>query len=171
MKLYEVNQEIENLLEALEPDPETGEIPANEDEIIAQINTLAMKREDILAYLAKLALDVKASVQAMKAEEKRLHDRRQTMEHRQERLISILDRECGGQKTDLGVATLCYRKSTRVEITDKDAALRWLQHMGHDDCYRIPEPEISKLYVGKLLDAGELIDGVERVTSTSCYLR
>ena len=81
MKLYEVNQEIENLLEALEPDPETGEVPANEDEIIAQINTLAMKREDILSYLAKLALDVKASVQAMKAEEKRLHDRRQTMEH------------------------------------------------------------------------------------------
>ena len=31
MKLYEVNQEIESLLEALEPDPETGEIPANED--------------------------------------------------------------------------------------------------------------------------------------------
>ena len=61
MRLYEVNQEIENLLEALEPDPETGEIPANEDEIIAQINTLAMKREDILSYLAKLALDVKAS--------------------------------------------------------------------------------------------------------------
>ena len=49
VRLYEVNQEIENLLEALEPDPETGEIPANEDEIIAQINTLAMKREDILS--------------------------------------------------------------------------------------------------------------------------
>lgn len=171
MKLYEVNQEIENLLEALTPDPETGEIPANEDEIIAQINTLAMKREDILAYLAKLALDVKASVQAMKNEEKRLHDRRQIMEHRQERLISILDRECGGQKTDLGVATLCYRKNTSVEITDKNAALAWLQQTGHDDCYRIPEPEISKLYVGKLLDAGEQINGVKRVTNTSCYLR
>ena len=171
MKLYEINSEIESLLEALEPDPETGEIPANEDEIINQINALAMKREDILAYLAKLALDVKASVQTMKAEEKRLHDRRQTMEHRQERLISILDRECGGQKTDLGVATLCYRKSTHVEITDKNAALCWLQHMGHEDCFRIPEPEISKLNVGRLLDAGELIDGVERVTCTTCYLR
>ena len=62
MRLYEVNQEIENLFEALEPDPETGEIPANEDEIIAQINTLAMKREDILSYLAKLALDVDSMV-------------------------------------------------------------------------------------------------------------
>ena len=47
---------------------------------------------DYTAAVAKLALDVKASVQSMKAEEKRLHDRRQSMEHRQERLISILDR-------------------------------------------------------------------------------
>ena len=30
MKLYEVNQQIEDLLTQLEPDPETGEIPANE---------------------------------------------------------------------------------------------------------------------------------------------
>ena len=36
------------------------------------------------------------------------------------RTIAILDRECGGEKTELGVATLCYRKSSRVEITDED---------------------------------------------------
>ena len=171
MKLYEINNQIESLLDVLEPDPETGEIPANEDEIIAQINALAMKREDILEYLAKLALEAKATVQAMKAEEKRLHDRRQTMENKQDRLISILDRECGGQKTDLGVATLCYRKSSRVEVSDEKAAIEWLKKTGHHDCYRQPDPEISKLYVGKLLDAGEQVPGVERVTGISCYLR
>lgn len=171
MKLYEVNQQIEDLILQLEPDPETGEIPANEDEIIAQINALALKREDILQYLAKLALNTKAAVQSMKAEEKRLHDRRAQMEKRQDRLIAILDRECGGEKTDLGVATLCYRKTSHVEITNKDAALKWLQETGHEDCYRIPEPEISKLYVGKLLDAGDAIPGAERITGVSCYLK
>ena len=171
MKLYEVNQQIEDLILQLEPDPETGEIPANEDEIIAQINALALKREDILQYLAKLALNTKATVQSMKAEEKRLKDRRQRMENRHERLIGILDRECGGEKTDLGVATLCYRKASHVEITDEDAAYRWLKENGHDDCYRIPKPEISKLYVGKLLDAGDKVPGAERVASTSCYLK
>lgn len=171
MKLYEVNQQIEDLILQLEPDPETGEIPANEDEIIAQINELALKKEDILQYLAKLALNTKATVQSMKAEEKRLHDRRQRMEQRQDRLIAVLDRECGGQKTDLGVATLCYRKSSRVEFKDENAAYEWLKKTGHEECYRIPKPEISKLYVGKLLDAGEKVDGAERVSSTSCYLR
>ena len=171
MKLYEVNQQLEELLLQLEPDPETGEIPANEEEIIARIHALALKREDILQYLAKVALNTKATVQSMKAEEKRLHDRRQRMEQRQEHLIAILDRECGGKKTDLGVATLCYRKSSRVEFTDEDAAFQWLKKNGHEDCYRIPKPEISKLYVGKLLDAGKAVPGAERVSSTSCYLR
>ena len=79
MKLYEVNQLIEDLMVQLVPDPETGEIPDNEDELIEQINSLAMKREDILQYLAKLVLNTKASVQALKAEEKRLSDRRKRM--------------------------------------------------------------------------------------------
>lgn len=171
MKLYEIDQKLEDLILQLEPDPETGEIPSNEDEIIAEINALAMKREDILQYLAKLAINTKATVQSMKAEEKRLKDRRARMESRHDRLIAILDRECGGEKTELGVATLCYRKSSRVEITDEDAAFKWLKETGHDDCYRIPKPEISKLYVGKLLDAGDKIPGAERVASTSCYLR
>ena len=47
MKLYEVNQQIEALLQMLEPDPETGEIPSDEEEIITRIHDLAMKREDI----------------------------------------------------------------------------------------------------------------------------
>lgn len=40
MKLYEVNRQIEELLGRLEPDPETGEIPADEEEIIARINEI-----------------------------------------------------------------------------------------------------------------------------------
>ncbi len=132
LKLYEVNQQLEELLIQLEPDPETGEVPANEEEILEKINTLALKREDILQYLAKLSLT---------------------------------------PVTDLGIATLCYRRSSRVELTDEEAAFAWLQENGHEECYRIPKPEISKLYVGKLLDAGDKVPGAERVTSTSCYLR
>ena len=146
-------------------------MPSNYDEIMNRIHSLAMRREDILEYIAKLALNAKTTIQAMKAEEKRLHDRRERMESRQEHLIGILDRECGGQKTELGVATLCYRKSTRIDVLDSKRTIEWLKQTGHSDCYRVPEPEISKLLVGKLLDAGEEVPGVERVTNTSCYLR
>ena len=173
MKLYEINNEILTLLEQLEPDPETGEVPSDEAEaaIIAQINALAMKRGDILEYLAKEALNAKAEAAALKEEEKRLHERRQKMERRQDKLIAILDRECGGQKTPLGVATLSYRHTTRVEITDKRVALFWLKEKGFDDCYHQPDPEIYKSSVGRLLDAGEHIPGISRVPNVTCYLK
>ncbi len=171
MKLYEVNAEMEALLEQLEPDPETGEIATDEEKIIEKLNALAMKREDILGYLAKLALETKANVQGLRAEEKRLRDRRQAAENRQEHLLNILDRECGGQKTDLGVATLFYRKSNRVNVLDLQKAVQWLKRHKYTDCYRIPDPEISKLYVGRLLDEGKEIPGIERVPHVSCFLR
>ena len=171
MKLYEVNLEIEALLSQLEPDPETGEVPANEEEIIKRLNELALRREDILCYLAKLALDAGASIQALRTEEKRLHERRSRVERRRDHLLSILDRECAGQKTDLGVATLSYRQSTHVEIRNLKAAYDWLKRKGYDTCYRMPEPELRKAEIGRLLDQGEIIDGVERISSVSCCLR
>ena len=134
MKLYDVNRQIEELLARLEPDPETGEIPADEDELIAQLNELAMERK-------------------------------------KDRLLNILDRECGGEKTDLDVATLYYRKNRHVEVSDAEAAVDWLRRKGYSECYRIPKPEIYKTNVGKLLDSGEEIPGVELVSTTSCYLK
>ena len=38
MKLYEVNQQIEDLMVQLEPDPETGEIPANYKRLPANLS-------------------------------------------------------------------------------------------------------------------------------------
>ena len=136
MKLYEINTEIAALLIALEPDPETGEIPSNEDEIIAQINALAMKREDILQYLAKLTLNCRAEIMALKMEEDRLKKRRYDLDAKAERLLKILDRECDGETTDLGVATLSHRKTSKVEVTDETRAVNWLKVHGSDQSRR-----------------------------------
>ena len=48
MKLFVVNQQIEELMRKLEPAPESGEIKADEEEIIALFDRLSLKREDIL---------------------------------------------------------------------------------------------------------------------------
>ena len=50
MKLYEINAQLLAMMEQLEPDPETGEIPSNEEEIIAKINALAMRREETIKF-------------------------------------------------------------------------------------------------------------------------
>ena len=171
MKLYEVNQEIQRLLLLIEPDPETGEIPDNCDEILEQLNALTMKRSDILEYLAKMVLNIRSDVTALKNEEKRIKDRRTLLERKEDRLMQILDRECAGQKTDCGVATVNYRATTRVDVLDGVKAINWLKRHKHTDCYRTPEPEVSKTEVKKLLAAGEKIPGLALVQDKSCSLK
>lgn len=169
MKLYEVNQMIEGIFEQL-VDPETGEIVENEA-LLAQLDSLQMERSRILEYLAKLVLNTRSQMAALKEEEKRLKERRASLERKDTRLMEILDRECAGEKTDCGVATVCYRKTTKVEVGDDATAVSWLMDHGHTQCYRVPAPEISKTEVKKLLAAGTEVPGVVLVQDYSCSLR
>ena len=170
MKLYEVNRQIEDLLYQLEPDLETGEIPSNEEEIIAELNSLAMKREDILQYVAKLALNCRAESAALKAEEERLKARRSRLESKEEHLIRILDRECGAT-TDLGVATLSYRKTSRVEVADEAKAVAWLKRHKFTEAFKSPAPTVYKTEVKKLLNEGQKVPGCSMVEDRSCSLK
>ena len=169
MKLYEVNQAIEGIFELL-VDPDTGELLPDEA-LLAQLDALQMERSRILEYLAKLVLNTKSQISAIKEEEQRLRDRRQSYDRKVDRLMAILDRECAGEKTDCGVATVCYRKTSRVEVGDDAAAVSWLMENGHSNCYKVPAPEISKTEVKKLLTAGTQVPGVALVQDYSCSLR
>lgn len=171
MHLYEINSEIALLLQQLEVDPETGEILASSDEIIQQLNALDMERSRILEYLAKVVIETRAEAAALKAEEERLAERRRRFERREERLMQVLDRECNGVKTDLGVATLRYRQNTRVDVQDAARAINWLKRHKFKDCIRVKEPEVDKTAVRRLLADGSTIPGIALVTSQSCSLK
>lgn len=169
MKLYEVNQAIEDIFGLL-VDPETGEVIPDES-LMAQLESLQMERSRIFEYLAKLVLNTRSQVSGLKEEEKRLKERRAMLERKDEQLMSILDRECHGEKTDCGVATVCYRKTTKVDVSDNATAISWLMENGHPQCYKVPAPEISKSEVKKLLTAGTEVPGVALVQDYSCSLR
>ena len=129
-------------------------------------------------------LDTRAEAAALKAEEERLAKRRRVCEHREERLIEVLDRECNGQKTDLGIATLRYRATSRVEVSDSAKAIGWLRRHKYRDCIRVEavslkinestltgEPEVDKTAVRRLLTDGSTIPGIALVTGQSCSLK
>lgn len=169
MKLYEVNQAIEGIFDLL-VDPETGELLPDEN-LMLQLEALQMERSRILEYLAKLVLNTRSQVAALKEEEKRLKERRAVLERKENRLMDILDRECHGEKTDCGVATICYRKTAKVSVDDDAAAVAWLMDNGYTRCYKVLTPEISKTEVKKLLTAGMDVPGVALVQDLSCSLR
>ena len=171
MKLYEINEEILRLTDQIAVDEETGEILCDMDALQAQIDSLQMERHSILEYLAKLVLNLRSEAAAVKAEETRLRDRRSRLEKKEARLMQILDRECGGEKTDLGVATLNYRKTTRVDVTDAAKAVSWLKRRKFLDCFRVPAPEVAKTEVKKLLTAGTKVPGCALVEDRSYSLK
>lgn len=171
MKLYEINEEILRLTDQITVDDVTGEADGDLDGIIAQIDALQMERRSILEFLAKLVINLRADVIALKAEETRLHDRRSRLEKKIDRLLQILDRECNGEKTDLGVATLQYRKTVRVDVTDVTTAISWLKSQKLFNCFRIPTPEVAKAEVRKLLASGTQVPGCELVEDRSYSLK
>ena len=170
MKLYEVNEALENLLLLLEPDPETGEITADFDSVIEEINSLQMERSRILEYLAKLVLNCRSDAAAIKAEEDRLKERRQKIERKADRIMEILKRECGGENTDCGVATVRYRNTEKLDVSDSIATVEWLEQNGYDTFIRYKEPEVSKADVKKLIKSGAEIPGSAIIKEQSCSL-
>ncbi|MCD8013341.1 MAG: siphovirus Gp157 family protein [Lachnospiraceae bacterium] len=171
MKLYEVNQKIEEIFEEV-LDPETGEILVPTGEVQwEQLEALEMEKQRILEYLAKLVLNTRAESSALKEEEERLKKRRSRLDAKESRIMDALKRECGGQKTPLGVATMYYRNNKRLEVSDPQKAIRWLKRHKMPECYRVPEPEVAKDSVKKLINAGTKVPGCEIVESVSCSLR
>ena len=171
MKLYEINEQILRLTDQITVDEETGEVLCDMDSVCRQLAALQMERQSILEYLAKLVLNLRAEAAALKVEENRLHERRSRKEKKIDRLLQILDRECAGEKTDLGVATLQYRKTSRVEVLNVTKAVNWLKRRKLTDCFRIPAPEVAKAEVRKLLSAGTKVPGCALVEDRSYSLK
>ena len=109
--------------------------------------------------------------EALKAEASRLHARRSRLEKTIDRLLQIRDRECAGEKTDLGVATLQYRKTSHVEVLDAARAVNWLKRKKLTGCFRVPAPEVAKAEVKKLLSAGTKVPGCALVEDRSYSLK
>ena len=171
MRLYEINAAIETLLGALTVDEETGEVPADADDVIAQINALEMDRRAVLEYLAKEVLNLRADQAAVRTEEKRLKDRRERMAARESAIMNVLDRECGGRKTDLGVATVSYRESETTDITGEADAITWLAANGHGDVLKFSDPVIDKTALRALIKSGITVPGACITRHTNCSLR
>ncbi len=170
MKLYEINEEIARLTDTVLVDEETGEIIGDADEFCKQLDALQMEKKRILEYLAKIVLNTRSDIAALKAEEERLKSRREKLDKKAEKLLAIIERECG-EKTDLGVATLSYRSSTAVEVSDSKKAVYWLMLNGHNNCYRMKEPEVSKADVKALIKSGTEVPGCAIVEHRTYNLR
>lgn len=173
MKLYEINEALDILLSSLMVDEETGEVPVDIDDLIKEIDGLQMERQKVLEYLAKEVINLRADETALKTEESRLKERREKMERREQSILKILDRECKGERTNLGVATLSYRASETTDVVDEKAAIEYLRSHGYTNCVSITEPKMSvdKSGVKALIKQGIDVPGITLTKKNNVSLK
>lgn len=160
MTIYEINSEIELLLEQLEPDPETGEI-TDVSGVADKLSQLNMEKTKKLEACAKAYFEAAASANSLKTEKERLAKKQTALENKAERILNFLAFIANGEKMDCGIATLSFPKPrASTVVTDADSAATWLQKNGYVDFYTPTSPKLSINDIKKLLSDGVEIPGV-----------
>ena len=129
MKLYEIPQEIENLV-----NEETGEI--TDPVLFTQLNE---NMEQKLSYLALINKNRESDVKALDDEIKALTERKKVLENKVNNTKTFLSSfmlENGIKKIETPRVVISFRKSTSVAIDDAVALLNDFKEKGLTDLYK-----------------------------------
>lgn len=180
MTLYEINGEMQRLQDRVEwnddanafIDLDTGEI-LSEEELNALFDDLQMDKQERLEYMAKCVINDRGQSASIDAEIKRLQAMKKRFDHRAERFEEIIIRECHGEKTNLGIASVSFRKSTAVEYAPEnlESIIGFLEGCGYEKCIRRKTPELDKNAVKSLVKTGVFIPGIEIVERVNGSLK
>ena len=153
MTLYEINQQIIDCIDA-----ETGEIIDAE-----KLGALQMERDDKIENVALWIKDLKAEIDALKAEKQAFADRQKSAERKLESLNKWLTEALEGEKFKTTKVAVSFRKTKSVQINNifdiDDSFLR----------YKDPEPD--KKAIKEAIEAGQSVKGAQLVENTSISVK
>ena len=128
MRLYEINSEIQQILDTyIEVDEqlveaETGAIL--EDEMAAAVmdtlDKLNCQREEKIESIACWIKGMDAEEEALKAESKKLKERADRLAKKRDRVTGFLEQTLAGEKFKTEKVVVSYRKSAQTVIRDED---------------------------------------------------
>lgn len=150
MKLYEINYEIENLLNMVD---ENGEMPDGVFEAISQLSMFENEKVDNIGCYVKSLL---SEAQAIKDEKDKLYQRQKTKENQADRLKAFLNNymvQNGKTKFETPRCVISFRKSTAVNITNEDLIPKEFKEAQPD--------KILKSEIKEALKEGKSIPGAE----------
>ena len=166
MKLYEINREIEEILES-SIDMETGEISS---EAVERLNALQMEKDAKVENIALWHKDLMAEAKAIADEIKALQERKKSLERKMEWQESYLSYALAGQKYESPKVSITYRKSQAVEISDMDSFLEG--YKDNPDLVNVKvEWTANKVNIKKMLKEGQEIDGAVLVERQNMQIK
>lgn len=162
MTLYEIDEEIQELLS--EVDPETGELITD----YAALDALLMEREAKIENIVLFIKNLSSDVRELKAEESALAERRKKAEKKVERLREYVSHALGGEKFQTPRCCVSFRKSTALELGE--GFTEWAKEHA-DTLLRYKEPEPDKAAIKAALAEGALIPDAKLVQNTTMTIK
>lgn len=174
MKLYEINENINTILEygfdSTCVDPDTGEIlPEMADRRMAK---LLATEEDAIEGIAVYIKGLSAEATALKQEKDSLAKRCKAKESKATYMKTVLANHMQSRdmpKYESPKCVLTFRASERAVITDNSAFMRYAQ--SNDGYLRCKEPEPDKAAIKRDLKAGTTIPGAELIINKNLQIK
>ncbi len=167
MKLYEIAEEYEDLVAAIE----NGEIP--EEAVADTLESIHALMEDKADNIACLVKSLSAEASAIKAEEDALTKRRRQKERIAQRLkdyLSITLLRSGCTKLETARSKITFRKSEGVVIDNEDAFIVWAEKH-NKGLLTYPSPTVSKTAIKEAIDGGAEIAGARIETKQNIQIK
>ena len=162
MTLYEIDEEIQELLS--ETDPETGELITD----YAVLDALLMEREAKIENIVLFIKNLSSDVRELKAEEAALAERRKKAEKKAERLREYVSHALGGERFQTPRCCVSFRKSTALELGE--GFTEWAKEHA-DTLLRYKEPEPDKAAIKAALAGGAEIPDAKLVQNTTMTIK
>lgn len=162
MTLYEIDEEIQELLS--EVDPETGELITD----YAALDALLMEREAKIENIVLFIKNLSSDVRELKAEEAALAERRKKAEKKAERLREYVSHALGGERFQTPRCCVSFRKSTALELGE--GFTEWAKEHA-DTLLRYKAPEPDKTAIQAALAGGAEIPNAKLVQNTTMTIK
>lgn len=163
MKLYEINKQLERLLELDEErmvDAETGEILTAE-----QVDELVLAREEKIEGCLLFVKNKLAEAEALKAEIEKLTARMKAAKNKADWCKEYVRMELNGEKFSTARVAVSYGKSKLVHLEVEESALP-------EEFVRTKVTvEADKVALKKALEAGVVIPGVELIEKQTLRIK
>jgi CxxC motif-containing protein len=164
--LYEINQEVESLIE-LNVDPETGVLTP---EIEEKLDALEIQREQKIVSTGLYIKNLQAFLNQIKEEKKRLTEMQKSAENRITRIKEYLQNNLEpDEKITTAQVNINWRKSASVEV---DPAIDIEQiEVAYPELVRIKK-ELNKTAAKNLLKSGDIgIAGIKIVEKKNIVIK
>ena len=161
MSIYSEVQGIQNKLLAC-VDAETGEV-SDEYDIYEALKAEALQGG--MSRLAKVNANLTADIEALKAEEKRIAEKRKHIENSQERLkkyIKSIMTLAGETKVEDGTFTVSIKQTQAVNVIDLDRLPFNFKKMSY---------VADKKAIKQAIDNGDTVEGAELVINKSVVIK